>query len=77
MATQASALPGEADVERQYGGYAWYALFVLILAYTVSFIDRQALTLMVDPIRASLGITDTQLSLLHGFASRPASSCGA
>ncbi len=68
MATQTSALPGEADVERQYGGYAWYALFVLILAYTVSFIDRQALTLMVDPIRASLGITDTQLSLLHGFA---------
>ena len=68
MATQASDPPAPADVERQYGGYAWYALFVLILAYTVSFIDRQALTLMVDPIRASLGITDTQLSLLHGFA---------
>jgi MFS family permease len=68
MATQASALPMQADLEQQRGGYPWYVLFVLILAYTVSFIDRQALTLMVDPIRASLDISDTQLSLLHGFA---------
>jgi len=52
----------------QGGPYAWYALSVLILAYAFSFIDRQALTLMVDPIRASLQISDTQLSLLHGFA---------
>jgi len=52
----------------QGGPYAWYAVSVLILAYAFSFIDRQALTLMVDPIRASLHITDTQLSLLHGFA---------
>lgn len=50
------------------GPYAWYALSILILAYAFSFIDRQALTLMVDPIRASLDISDTQLSLLHGFA---------
>lgn len=68
MATQTGDLAGQADVEPQYGGYAWYTLAILILAYTVSFIDRQALTLMVDPIRATLGISDTQLSLLHGFA---------
>lgn len=30
--------------------------------------DRQALTLLVGPIRTSLGINDTQISLLHGFA---------
>jgi len=68
MATQASEAPARAAGERQYGGYAWYALAVLILAYAISFIDRQALTLMVDPIRKTLNITDTQLSLLHGFA---------
>ena len=50
------------------GIYPWYALFVLIIAYTFSYLDRQALTLMVEPIRKSLDITDTQLSLLHGFA---------
>lgn len=65
MATHASEAPAS---ETQHGTYAWYALAVLILAYTISFIDRQALTLMVDPIRETLGISDTQLSLLHGFA---------
>jgi MFS family permease len=53
---------------RQGGPYAWYALGILIVAYTFSYLDRQALTLLVDPIRASLDISDTQLSLLHGFA---------
>lgn len=57
-----------ASAVRQDGPYAWYVVFVLILAYTFSFIDRQALTLMVDPIRKTLAISDTQLSLLHGFA---------
>lgn len=50
------------------GLYPWYALGVLIVAYTFSYLDRQVLTLMVGPIRKSLDITDTQLSLLHGFA---------
>lgn len=62
---------GEAEgkvQEPQGGPYAWYVVGVLILAYTFSFIDRQALTLMVGPIRETLHITDTQLSLLHGFA---------
>lgn len=68
MATQAQRATRPDAGEWQYGGYAWYALGILILAYTISFIDRQALTLMVDPIRATLGISDTQLSLLHGFA---------
>jgi MFS family permease len=50
------------------GPYAWYALGILIIAYTFSYLDRQALTLMVGPIRKSLDISDTQLSLLHGLA---------
>lgn len=48
--------------------HAWYALIILIVAYTFSYLDRQALTLLVGPIRKSLDISDTQLSLLHGFA---------
>lgn len=48
--------------------YGWYVVIVLIFAYTFSYIDRTILTLMVDPIRASLGISDVQLSLLHGLA---------
>ena len=48
--------------------YAWYMVAVLIVAYTFSYIDRTVLTLMVAPIRATLHITDVQLSLLHGLA---------
>ncbi len=39
-----------------------------MLAMVVSFIDRQVITLLVQPIRADLGISDTQMSLLMGFA---------
>lgn len=48
--------------------YAWYVVAVLMFAYTVSFIDRQILSLLVQPIRRDLGISDTQFSLLAGFA---------
>ena len=48
--------------------YAWYTVAVLLLAYTLSFIDRMILTLLVAPIRAALDISDTQVSLLIGLA---------
>lgn len=54
--------------EPKGGPAAWLGVGVLILAYAFSFVDRQALTLMVGPIRESLDISDTELSLLHGFA---------
>ncbi len=37
---------------------------VLTLAYVLSFIDRQILTLLVEPIRKDLGLTDFQMSLV-------------
>jgi MFS family permease len=43
-------------------------LIVLTLAYTVSFVDRQILSLMIGPIRKDFGISDTQVSLLIGLA---------
>lgn len=48
--------------------YGWYVVGVLVLAYTVSYVDRTILTLLVKPIRESLQISDTQISLLHGLA---------
>ena len=49
--------------------YAWFVVGVLTLAYTCSFIDRQILTLLIEPIRRDLHITDTQVSLLGGLSS--------
>jgi MFS family permease len=56
------------STEPRDGAYAWYVVAVLLLAYTLSFIDRMILSLLVGPIRADLGISDTQMSLLMGFA---------
>src|SRR3954468_15372996 len=48
--------------------YAWFVVLVLTLAYTCSFIDRQILTLLIEPIRRDLHVSDTQVSLLGGLA---------
>jgi MFS family permease len=46
----------------------WYAVGVLIVVYLVALVDRQIMTLLVQPIRRDLGLSDTQLSLLIGLA---------
>lgn len=48
--------------------YAWYVVFLCMVAYIFSFVDRQILALMIQPIRRDLEITDTEFSLLHGLA---------
>ena len=50
------------------GFEAWYMVFILFLAYTFAAIDRQILTLLVEPIKADLSISDSEMSLLMGFA---------
>ncbi len=58
------------SVEAPYpsGKYAWYVVVVLFIAYTSSFIDRIIMSLLVEPIKRDLLLSDTQFSLLHGFA---------
>jgi MFS family permease len=48
--------------------YALYVLVVLVLTTLLSYTDRQILSLLVDPIRRDLGISDTQVGLLLGTA---------
>src|SRR3989338_6264000 len=48
--------------------YAWYVVVILFLAYTLAYIDRQVIALLVEPIKRDLQINDTQISLLQGFA---------
>lgn len=49
-------------------GYKWYVLAVLTVVYTFNFIDRQILVILQEPIKAELGLSDTQLGLLTGLA---------
>lgn len=45
-----------------------YVLGLLFVTYAFSFIDRQILGVLVGPVKADLGITDFQFSLLQGAA---------
>jgi MFS family permease len=49
-------------------GYAWFCVAILIGTAILSYTDRQVLSLLVDPVRAALQVTDTQISLLLGTA---------
>lgn len=62
----ARSLPDDGDWPNPL--YSWYVVGVLMLAYTNAYIDRQILSLLIEPIRADLEISDTQVSLLAGIA---------
>lgn len=46
----------------------WTMLAVLFFVVTVSNIDRQIMTVALEPIKAEFGATDTQMGLLSGLA---------
>ena len=48
--------------------YSNYVLFVLFIVYVFNFVDRQILSILIDPIKADLGASDTQMGFLTGFA---------
>jgi MFS family permease len=60
--------PNTAVAETNDLRYAWYVVFVLMLCYTLSFVDRQILAFLVGPIKRDLHVTDTQIGLLGGPA---------
>jgi MFS family permease len=49
-------------------GLAWGSVAALLVAYILSFADRQIMSLMVGPVKQDLGLSDTQFSLLSGLA---------
>lgn len=48
--------------------YRGYVLGMLTLVYVFNFLDRQLLVILQEPIKAELGLSDTQLGLLSGLA---------
>lgn len=60
MSEQSSPYPREP--------YAWSVVGILLLCYIVSLVDRQILSLLVEPIRRDLRIDDVEFALLNGIA---------
>lgn len=67
--TQATALEaGAAPPDRGLGLRRTVALAMLFLVGTINFLDRQLLSVLVEPIRAEMQFSDTQFGLLTGLA---------
>jgi len=45
-----------------------YALGILVVVYTFNFIDRQILSILLQPVKDDLGLSDTAMGMLTGFA---------
>lgn len=50
------------------GTKRWLIVFLFVLAYILSYMDRQILSLLVGPVRQTFHISDTQFGLLNGLA---------
>ncbi len=51
-----------------FSGSRGYTLFILVVVYTFNFIDRQIVGILAVPIKADLGLTDSELGLMGGLA---------
>ena len=48
--------------------YRKYALGILLIGYIINFVDRSILSLLLEPIKLELALTDSQLGFLGGLA---------
>src|SRR5205807_8972959 len=63
-----SGNPADDDSGYPRRSYAWTVVAILVGTAILSYTDRQVLSLLVDPIRRDLLISDTEVSLLLGTA---------
>jgi MFS family permease len=71
MAITSETLPSDAIGDSSAypkSSVAWYSVCVMMLMYIFSFIDRQIISLLVEPMKRDLHITDTQVGMLQGLA---------
>ena len=50
------------------GAYPYFVLLLLCLVYTFNYLDRQIISILAEPIKRDLNLTDTQIGLVSGFA---------
>ena len=53
---------------RTASSYRYLVVWLLAVVYTLNFLDRQIVSILAEPIRKDLNLTDTQLGMLGGIA---------
>lgn len=67
-ATANDAAAQEASEFRVTDRYRSYVVWLLFSVYVFNFVDRQILTVLIQPIKVEFGFSDTQMGLLGGLA---------
>ncbi len=67
MSTDTQTAPLQVPGHYAATGRAWYLVGVLMVLYMFSFIDRQILGLLVEPIKREFNVSDTQVGMLQGL----------
>jgi predicted MFS family arabinose efflux permease len=68
MADAATAPAGNATIPDDLKRHRVYALIILTLIYWSSHIDRSIVGILAEPIKKEMGLTDSQIGFLGGFA---------
>ncbi|MEP5486715.1 MFS transporter, partial [Parasphingorhabdus sp.] len=61
-------IENSADSESASRRRANYALAVLFIVMMLNFLDRQVISIVAEPIKRDLGLSDTQLGLMTGLS---------
>ncbi len=62
------AAAGAASEFQASDRYRSYVVWLLFAVYVLNFVDRQILTILIQPIKLEFGFSDTQMGLLGGLA---------
>lgn len=67
--THTTDIPGSSTAQVDIPAWrAWLTLIMLSICYVFSLLDRLIISLLVDPLKASLSLSDVQVGLLQGPA---------
>ena len=59
--------PAAQPTQAAYGWRSHYTLALLLWVYTMSFIDRQIMGILMQPIKQEFGVSDTAMGMLGGL----------
>jgi predicted MFS family arabinose efflux permease len=63
-----SIMNGATEPPYVSGRQAVHVVFVLLAAFIMAYLDRQIISLLLPSLKADLGVSDTQASLIQGMA---------
>src|SRR5688572_263438 len=56
------------DARAPSRAYSHYVLAMLVVVYVMNYVDRQLMSILIEPIKAEFGASDKAMGLLTGFA---------